>query len=68
MGVRKPIPSPLIPVIDPKTGMMNVVWYDFFADQTRKKLADLPDVSQTTLPTNTQTLKWNSSLSLWVPG
>lgn len=54
-----------VPVIDPQTGSMNQVWYDYF--QVHQKLVQLPDVS-TTAPTNGQVLIYNSTTHLWTPG
>lgn len=30
-----PMPSPNVPIIDPKTGLMNRIWYDWFASNPR---------------------------------
>jgi hypothetical protein len=66
MAIRRTIPSPDIPVIDPKTGAMNPDWYDFFQDRTRTALADLPDVN-TSGATNGQVLTFDSSSNSWKP-
>ena len=63
--MAQPFPGKDTPVIDPKTGSMNQVWYDYF--QTHQKLTQLPDVS-TTAPTNGQVLIYNSTTKLWTPG
>jgi uncharacterized protein YfaQ (DUF2300 family) len=58
-------PGKDVPVVDPKTGIMNQVWYDYL--QNHQKLAQLPDVS-TVAPTNGQVLIYNSTTKLWTPG
>lgn len=63
--MSKPLPGIDVPVVDPKTGMMSQSWYEYF--QSRKGLANLPDVS-TTAPTNGQVLIYNSTTKLWTPG
>lgn len=60
-----PFPGKDVPVIDPKTGIMSQIWYDYY--QSHQKLAQLPDVS-TTAPTNGQVLIYNSTTKLWTPG
>jgi len=44
---------------------MTQAWYVFL--QNHQKLSQLPDVS-TVAPTNGQTLRWNATTRLWVPG
>lgn len=34
-----PIPSPQQPVIDPRTGLMNPVWFRYFQDLDRRLAA-----------------------------
>jgi hypothetical protein len=63
--MAKPLPNLDVPVIDQQTGCMTQAWYEYF--QSRKGLANLPDVS-TTAPTNGQVLTWNSTTKLWTPG
>jgi hypothetical protein len=63
--VANPLPGKDVPVIDPNTGTMNQVWYDYFF--SRQKLGQLPDVSPIA-PTNGQVLVYNSTTKLWTPG
>ena len=63
--MSRPLPGNDVPVVDPKTGLMSQSWYEYF--QSRKGLANLPDVS-TTAPTNGQVLIYNSTTKLWTPG
>lgn len=63
--MSKPLPGNDVPVVDPKTGLISQPWYEYF--QSRKGLANLPDVS-TTAPTNGQVLIWNDTTKLWTPG
>ena len=63
--MAKPLPNLDVPVIDLQTGFMTQAWYEYF--QSRKGLANLPDVS-TTAPTNGQVLIYNSTTKLWTPG
>lgn len=63
--MARPLPGLDVPVVDPKTGNMNQVWYEYF--QSRQTLAQLPDVS-TTAPTNGQVLIYNSATKLYTPG
>jgi hypothetical protein len=63
--MAQPLPSLDVPVVDPKTGQMTQSWFVYF--QSHQKLTQLPDVS-TVAPTNGQTLKYNSTTRLWVPG
>lgn len=63
--MAKPLPNLDVPVIDLKTGYMTQAWYEYF--QSRKGLANLPDVS-TTAPANGQVLVYNSTTKLWTPG
>ncbi len=62
--MARPFPALDSPVVDPNTGQMTVVWYEYF--QSHQKLTQLPDVS-TTAPTNGQTLVYNATTKLWVP-
>ena len=59
-----PLPGLDVPVIDPDTGLMKQVWYDYF--QFHQKLTQLPDVMPIA-PTNGQVLRWNATTKLWVP-
>jgi hypothetical protein len=52
-------------VIDPSSGKMSDVWYEYFFNHQR--LAQLPDVSLVP-PTNNQVLIFNSTTKLWTPG
>ena len=63
--MAKPLPNLDVPVIDLKSGLMTQSWYEYF--QSRKGLANLPDVS-ITAPTNGQVLIYNSTTKLWTPG
>lgn len=63
--MSKPLPGNDVPVVNPQTGLMNQVWFEYF--QSHHKLAQLPDVS-TTAPTNGQVLIWNDTIKLYVPG
>lgn len=63
--MAKPLPNLDVPVIDIQTGYMTQAWYEYF--QSRKGLANLPDVS-TAAPTNGQVLIYNSTSKLWTPG
>jgi hypothetical protein len=63
----RPLPSLATPVVDPKTGMMAQVWFEYFQGlQIFQSLSQLRDVS-TTAPTNGQVLTWNSTTKLWTP-
>ncbi len=59
-----PFPGNDVQVVDPKTGLMNQVWYDYF--QFHQRLAQLPDVS-TTAPTNGQVLTYVAATQKWTP-
>ena len=59
-----PFPGKDVPVVDPKTGIMNQVWYDYL--QSHQKLMQLPDVS-TTVPTNGQVLTYVAATQKWTP-
>lgn len=63
--MSKPLPGLDVPVVDPKTGLMTQAWFEYF--QSRRGLANLPDVS-TTAPTNGQVLIYNSTTKLFTPG
>lgn len=63
--MAKPLPNLDVPVIDLQTGFMTQAWYEYF--QSRKGLANLPDVS-TTAPANGQVLIYTSATKLWTPG
>jgi hypothetical protein len=52
-------------VVDLQTGLMTQVWFNYFYQH--QKLTQLPDVS-TAAPTSGQTIRWNSTTKLWVPG
>jgi len=60
-----PMPSLDVPVVDPKTGQMTQAWFSYF--QQHQRLTQLPDVSSVA-PTNGQTIRWNATTGLWVPG
>jgi hypothetical protein len=60
-----PLPNIDVPIVDPQTGLMTQAWYVYF--QSHQRLTQLPDVSPVA-PTNGQTLRWNSTSKLWVPG
>lgn len=60
----KPLPGLDVPVIDPRTGQMTQVWYEYF--QTHQRLGQLPDVSPTA-PTAGQVLTFNGTTKLWTP-
>jgi uncharacterized protein YfaQ (DUF2300 family) len=60
-----PLPGLDVPVVDPQTGLMTQAWYTYL--QNHQKLTQLPDVS-TVAPTNGQTVRYNSTTKLWVPG
>lgn len=64
--MARPIPSLDAPVVDPQTGKMTQVWFEYFA--TREKLSQLPDVAQTTAPLDGQVLVWSSALGKFVYG
>jgi hypothetical protein len=59
------LPDISTPVVDPKTGLMAQVWFDYF--KFHQKLAQLPDVSSTA-PTNGQVLIYTAATGLWTPG
>lgn len=63
--MAKPLPGLDVPVVDPQTGLMNQVWFEYF--QGHHKLSQLPDVS-TVAPTNGQVLIWNDTTKLYTPG
>jgi hypothetical protein len=62
--MAKPFPGKDVPVIDPATGTMNQIWYDYF--QQHQKLVQLPDVT-TVAPTNNQVLVFKTATGLWTP-
>lgn len=62
--MARPLPGLDVPVVDPQSGRMTTVWWEYFA--SHQKLTQLPDVS-TTAPTNGQTLVYNATTKLWVP-
>lgn len=59
-----PFPGRDVPVVDPATGLMTQVWYDYL--QGHQKLVQMPDVS-TVPPTDTQVLKYVAATKLWTP-
>lgn len=63
--MAKPLPGLDVPVVDPQTGLMNQVWFEYF--QGHHKLSQLPDVS-TVAPLDTQVLKYVAATKLWTPG
>lgn len=60
-----PLPGNDVPVVNPQTGYINQVWYDYFLDH--QKLTQLPDVSRAVTLTNGMTLVYNATSKLWVP-
>lgn len=62
--MSKPLPGLDVPVVDPKSGLMTLVWFEYL--QSHQKLVQLPDVSQTA-PTNGQTLVYVSATQKWTP-
>jgi hypothetical protein len=56
-----------VPFVDPQTGKVAQVWYDYLAALDKRKMTELLDIS-TTAPTNGQVLIYNSTSKLWVPG
>ena len=60
----KPLPGVDVPVVDPKTGLMTLAWYEYL--QGHQKLVQLPDVS-TTAPTNGQVLTYVAATQKWTP-
>jgi hypothetical protein len=60
-----PLPPLDAPVVDLQTGLMTQIWFNYFYQH--QKLTQLPDVS-TAAPTSGQTIRWNSTTKLWVPG
>lgn len=62
--MANPLPALDTPVVNPQSGQMAQVWYDYFFQHQR--LTQLPDVS-TVAPTNGQTLVFNGTSKLWVP-
>lgn len=65
--MAKPLPGLDVPVVNPQTGQMTQVWYEYFA--TRDKLTQLPDVLvQAGLPTDGQVLIWSASFGKFVFG
>lgn len=63
----RPLPDQRVPVIDPASGRMNVVWYEYFKARDGLKVSDLKDVALSSLA-NTEVLIWNSSTSKWENG
>lgn len=63
--MAKPLPGVDVPVVDPKTGLMTQIWFEYFSQH--QKLAQLPDVSLVP-PTNGQVLIYNSTTKLYTPG
>jgi len=59
-----PFPGLDVPVVDPQTGLMTQVWFNYFSQH--QKLAQLPDVSPVA-PTDTQVLKYVAATKLWTP-
>lgn len=62
--MSKPLPGLDVPVVDPKTGLMSLAWFEYF--QGHQKLVQLPDVS-TTAPTNGQVLTYVAATQKWTP-
>lgn len=61
--MRQPLPGRDVPVIDPQTGMMNQVWFDWFAAISA---LNIPAFSSTA-PTNGQYLKYFSATGKYTP-
>lgn len=59
-----PLPGLDTPLVDPQSGRMSPIWYDYF--RAHQKLTEHPDVS-TTAPTNGQTLVYVAATKLWTP-
>lgn len=62
--MARPLPGLDVPVVDPQTGQMTQIWFEYFMQH--QKLVQLPDVS-TTAPTNGQVLTYDSTLQKWKP-
>lgn len=62
------IPPPDVAPIDPKTGLWTNDWYDVVKALERLGVLDLLDVDNSTPPTNTQVLIWNSTTGKFTPG
>lgn len=62
--MAKPLPGLDVPIVDPQSGRISQVWFEYFAQH--QKLTQLPDVS-TVAPTNGQTLVFDTTSKLWVP-
>lgn len=67
MASQNPIPHSDVPLVDPKTGVIDADWYDYLSGLNRLKVSDLGDVS-TTAPTNGQVMIYDATTKLWVPG
>lgn len=63
----KPIPTSQVPVIDVKTGLMTLPWYEYFASRDRMTTGDLRDVVLSGL-SNGEVLIWNAATSKFEPG
>lgn len=66
MATLQPLPHISVPVIDPETGVMNDVWYRYFASREKIGLGNLTDVSATT-PSDGQTLTYSEANRKWEP-
>ena len=64
---RKPLPKPDVPVIDPRTGRVTTIWFDYFQSLERLALDDLADVAAPS-PANGQALIFNATTNTWEPG
>jgi hypothetical protein len=61
--MARPIPPPDVAIVDPETGRVTQVWYDYLKGRDGFKF----DVT-TTAPTNGQVLVFNATTGLFVPG
>lgn len=67
MSIRKPLPTPDVPLVDPRTGRLTTVWYEYLQSLDRHDLTDHRDVS-TTAPANGEVLIFSTVSSKWAPG
>lgn len=67
MATLRPMPSQAVPVVDPKTGLMNPEWRLYFLSREKLGLSNLVGVS-TTVPTDGDVLVFDSTTGLWGPG
>lgn len=62
--MARPLPGLDVPVVNPQTGFMTQIWYEYFS--SHQNLSQLLDVS-TTAPTDGQVLTYVAATQKWTP-